>query len=208
MQELRLPEKCKQDFQVAQALPAKLWHNPKPATPPARTMLTLQIISVKWHTPESRPAEHAARRNSLPRVLPLPDAWLDASGFAVHTQAYTEHPRHSSRFEPEESRFQTFASLPEHFQSLHFCQESQALQIRLDDNGFYGEPPRRKRSLFTLLPGQTAQLRLNGRHARFYSDYHYYTQHTLNFAYRPKGDRRLFTSKPFAHSVSLEAVLF
>ncbi|WP_455016474.1 hypothetical protein [Kingella oralis] len=169
-------------------------------------MLTIQIIRIQW-----RPAAHnpacATIRNRLPRVLPLPDAWLDSPFGGIHQQDFVAYD--AGGFRDNGSRFKPLGNIPPLLNGLRFAEENQTLSVWFaDEQGVHGLPIRSHRHLFALQRGQTVQFRINGRQPIGYDDDVVYKQHTYNIAYHANGDERLFVSKPFDCSVSPEAVLF
>jgi hypothetical protein len=168
-------------------------------------VLTIQIIRIQW-PPEAHNPACATLRNRLPRVLPLPPAWLDCAFGGIHRQGFAAR---GGRFHDGGSRFKPLAALPPKTDGLHFVEEKQTLKVCFDDEtGMYGLPRRTRRRLFALARGQTAQVRINGRFHIGFDDDVLYRQYTCNIAYYPHGDGRLFANKPFDCSVSLEEVLF
>ena len=113
------------------------------------------------------------------------------------------------QFYDNSSQFKPFSALPQLFNGLCFSEENQTLKVWFaDEQGVHGLPIHPRRHLFALHGGQTAQFRINGRAPIGFDDDAIYQQHTYNIAYRTHGDERLFVSKSFDCSVSLEAVLF
>lgn len=169
-------------------------------------MLTIQIIRIQW-----RPAAHnpacATVRNRLPRVLPLPNAWLDSPFGGIHQQDFAAYD--AGGFRDNGSRFKPLGNIPPLLNGLRFAEENQTISVWFaDEQGVHGLPIRSRRHLFTLRGGQTAQFCINGRLPVGYDDDVLYQQHTYNIAYRAHGDERLFVSKLFDYGVSLEDVLF
>jgi len=169
-------------------------------------MFILQILSV-CRTKRSRAAPLAGIRNRLPRVLPLPDAWLDSPFGGIHQQDFAAYD--AGGFRDNGSRFKPLGNIPPLLNGLRFAEENQTLSVWFaDEQGVHGLPIRSRRHLFALQRGQTVQFRINGRQPIGYDDDVVYKQHTYNIAYHANGDERLFVSKPFDCSVSPEAVLF
>lgn len=169
-------------------------------------MFTLQIIQIQWQPAAHNPA-CTTIRNRLPRALPLPSAWLDSPFGGIHQQNF--YARDAGGFHDKGSQFKPLSSLPQLLNGLRFSEKNQTLNVWFaDEQGEHGLPIRPRRHLFDLHSGQTAQLRINGRMPVGFDDDAIYKQHTYNIAYYPRGDERLFVSKPFDYCVSLEEVLF
>ena len=169
-------------------------------------MLTIQVIQIQWRSEAHNPA-CATERNRLPRALPLPSEWLDCRFGSIHQQDF--YALDTSSFMTTAANSNRFRLCRNCLTACFFSEENQTLKVWFaDEQGVHGLPIHPRRHLFALHGGQTAQFRINGRAPIGFDDDAIYQQHTYNIAYRTHGDERLFVSKSFDCSVSLEAVLF
>ena len=111
-------------------------------------MLTIQIIRIQW-----RPAAHnpacATVRNRLPRVLPLPNAWLDSPFGGIHQQDFAAYD--AGGFRDNGSRFKPLGNIPPLLNGLRFAEENQTISVWFaDEQGVHGLPIRSRRHLFAL----------------------------------------------------------
>lgn len=63
----------------------------------------------------------------------------------------------------------------------------------------------RKSKILVMLPGEVAQLHINGRHS---AGNQWYTQHTYNVAFGPNLHENVFIERPIEKGISLEEHLF
>lgn len=164
--------------------------------------LAIQLVTVSW-TKASRGGPAAARRNQLPRAFLL----------HAHGGSFNVIDRHAfmevapGEFSRRLSRTGQAPTLPAQVDGLLLEERGGQLVVGFRwDGNIHGKPDRgHRRRVGALAPGESAQLRLNGRHS---SDAHWYSQHTFNLAYGPRHDEHSFVSRPFTHVFCLEEILF
>ncbi len=136
----------------------------------------------------------AQTRNRLPRQLPLPDfadsqcllQWIE------YNQINAKQPRPHVRQE-------RLDSLPTRVDELRLAMAGEQLSINLPSGYCFGEPARDLRKANSLLnPGQSMQIRGNGRHLAY--DDPWYTVQTINIAFGPRIDELVFTHQAFTHT--------
>jgi hypothetical protein len=164
-------------------------------------MLAIQIVTVQW-SKRSRGGDAAAVRNRIARAFLLKSHAgslnvIDRRGFA-EDGAGGFVARVDSTGPAPQPPCNSDGLL------LQMCDGHLLVGFEWDLHR-HGMPRReRKRRAAVLRPGESAQLRVNGRHAH----YHWYTQHTFNVAWGCGFDEDVFVGRAFDHVVSFEAHLF
>jgi hypothetical protein len=170
-------------------------------------LLIIQEIKVKW-TKLSRGAPHAARRNAVPSILPLPPSLNTASPptadrSIVHHQITFDE---ANDFTPHATlTLKTIDPPNRHFKfgCLHPQWTSESAQIIFTYSASCGGAPDRSappQTVLTLHPDQWGQIIYNGRFSRGYSGDWYYQHFVFNIALLPTTtaalDPALFTTTP------------
>ena len=138
-------------------------------------MLVVQRIETLW-TKESRGMPNAAKRNAVPRTLPLPRNDTN-QGLYLHEVKASER----DNFKLHQST-ELWTDISKYW-SLEFLQQDTVIEVLFTYNYYrHGKPSRGayRRPLFTLVDGQVGVLHINGRFA-FYSG-QYYVQNFVNVA--------------------------
>jgi len=166
-------------------------------------LLAIQIVSVTW-TKLSRGGPAAALRNRIPRAFLLHSHGKSLNVIQRHDYAEAS----SGEFECTSLSTGQAPVPPTNVEGLLLEQRQDGtLSIGFAWNGdVHGMPKReRKGRILVMLPGEVAQLRINGRHS---AGNQWYTQHTYNVAFGPSLHENVFIERPFEKGISLEEHLF
>ncbi len=165
-------------------------------------VLAIQVITVFW-TKSGRASPVAARRNQIPRAFEL----RRHGGSLNVIQRHAFHETASGDFSSHPPSCGRAPNPLKGIDGLMLDHAGEGLSIGFWwDLGVHGMPYRNcSRRLVELKPGESVQLRVNGRHS---GEGHWYTQHTFNVAYAPRLHERVFLDRDFTHAVSLEENLF
>jgi hypothetical protein len=168
-------------------------------------MLAIQIVKVGW-SKRGRGGAAATERNRIPREFPLEPHGGSLNVIARHIFFEVE----VGKFVAETSTGQA-PQLPSNNEGLLLeeCEGKLLVGFAWDFNRHGMPERRRKRRAAVLLPGETAQMRLNGRHGGYaHHGHHWYTQHTFNVAYGADLTENIFARGAFDHSISFEDQLY
>jgi hypothetical protein len=165
-------------------------------------MLAIQIVTVTW-TKASRGGATAADRNQIPRAFEL--RLHEGSPNVIQRHVFKEFS--AGKFESRPVTFGQAPSLPAHVEGLLLEKTADNLVVGFSwIRNIHGMPDRgHKRRVASLVDGESAQIRVNGRHS---AGAQWYTQHTFNVAYGSDIREGVFLGGAIAHVISLEENLF
>jgi len=165
-------------------------------------MLAIQLVTVTW-TKASRGGPAAAQRNQLPRAFAL----LPHGGSLNVIQRHVFKEVASGEFESRIASSGQAPSPPTNVDGLLLEEADNQLVIGFSWNSHIHGMPNRgfKRQVAVLALGESAQVRVNGRHS---AEAHWYTQHSFNVAYGSQMNKNVFLDDAFTHVISLEENLF
>ena len=161
-------------------------------------MFAIQVVKIQW-SKRSRGGTAATERNRVPRAFLLKPHGGSLNVIARHLFVEAD----TGKFVAQSVTTGQAPQLPSNCEGLLLEECEGKLIVGFAwDLYLHGMPKRRqKRRAAVVLPGETAQIRLNGRHSY---EQHWYTQHTFNVAYGHNLTENIFLREKFDHSVSFE----
>lgn len=165
-------------------------------------MLAIQIVTVTW-TKASRGGVAAVDRNQIPRAFTLR---LHGGSLNV-VQRHVFKEVSAGKFESRPMTSGQAPSLPTDVEGLLLEQTADELVVGFSwSRNIHGMPDRgHRRRVASLVDGESAQIRVNGRHS---AGAQWYTQHTFNVAYGSDIREGVFAGGTITRVISLEESLF
>lgn len=165
-------------------------------------MIAIQIVEVHW-SKQSRGGAAATERNRIPREFLLRPHGKSLNVIARHLIFEVD----AGKFVARNVSTGEAPKLPSNREGLLLEESEGKLLVGFAwDLYLHGMPKRRqKRRAAVVLPGETAQICVNGRHSL--GTQWYYTQHTFNIAYGHDLTENIFLRGAFDHLFSFEEKL-